>query len=64
MLLAVEAARIAPTRQAEDALRQALLEFRQRVVVKGHNNDITPAVLSPDGALVVSAAGTMARVGS
>lgn len=55
LLLAAEAARLLPTAQAADALRQALLASHVRAVVRGHGGDVVGLALSPEGRLAVSA---------
>ena len=55
VLLAANAAQIAPTHQAEDALRQALLASNLRATLRGHTDQLTGAAFSPDGQLIVSA---------
>jgi len=54
VLLAREAFRFAPTEQAEQALRRALIESRVRLILRGHTDKVTDAVYSPDGKLVLS----------
>jgi YD repeat-containing protein len=55
VLLATEAAKIARTQQAEDALRRALSDSRTRLVIRGHRKDLRLARYSPDGRRVVTA---------
>jgi WD40 repeat protein/class 3 adenylate cyclase len=55
VLLAVEAAHLAPTDQAETTLRQALSASPVRAVMRGHSQNVTKAAFSPDGTLVVTA---------
>lgn len=55
LLLAIEAMRIRPTAQAEDALRQALPESHVQAVLPGHTSGIPTVAFSPDGQLVASA---------
>lgn len=61
MLLALEAVGIAPTSEAEDALRQTLLDLAAPVVLWGHEGVVYSAEFSPDGlrALTSSADGTV-----
>ncbi len=54
VLLAVEALRIAPTTQAEDALRQSLPESHVQAVMRGHTDAVSGAVFSADGKWVVT----------
>nr|MBA3441236.1 hypothetical protein [Pyrinomonadaceae bacterium] len=54
-LLAIEAAGIMRTTQAEDALRQALVESQVRVGMRDHTDIVFKAVFSPDGRLVATA---------
>ncbi len=55
MLLALEAAAVARTPEAENALRRSLPEVRVRGVFRGHGDDVRTAVLTPDGERVVTA---------
>jgi WD40 repeat protein len=54
VLLATEAARIAPTMQAETALRQTLPESHVQAVARGHTDAVSLAAFSPDGRWVVT----------
>jgi WD40 repeat protein len=49
VLLAIEAARLKPTTEATDALRQALLASHIRMVVKGHSARVNGVAFSPNG---------------
>ncbi|HYG81521.1 MAG TPA: TIR domain-containing protein, partial [Pyrinomonadaceae bacterium] len=62
LLLAMEAARVMPTTEAEDALRQALLKSRLRVVLREHSDPVVGAAFSPDGKLAVTCGGETARI--
>jgi len=53
--LATEAARVAPTEQAEDALRSTLLTSHLRAELRGHTGWVRHAAFSPDGKLVITA---------
>ncbi|HVT14686.1 MAG TPA: WD40 repeat domain-containing protein [Thermoanaerobaculia bacterium] len=56
LLLAIEAARAAPSRAAENALRAALLNpGRTERLLKGHGKQVWYAAWSPDGDRVVTA---------
>jgi WD40 repeat protein len=55
VLLAIEALRVAPTTQAEDALRQSLPESHVQAVMRGHTDAVSSAAFSPDGKWVVTA---------
>jgi WD40 repeat protein len=61
MLLALEAVRMAPTRQAEHALRQTLLDLVPPLVLRGHADEVFTATFSGDGRRVLtsSADGTV-----
>jgi WD40 repeat protein len=55
LLLGLEAADAKPTREAEDALRTALLASRVRTVLRGHRGAVTSAQFSPrDDAVLTS----------
>jgi WD40 repeat protein len=54
LLLALEAARITPSVQTENALRTILLD-PVRAIMRGHTDQINSATYSPDGNLVVTA---------
>lgn len=69
MLLGLEAARAAPTWEAEDALRQSMVEARQvpfqaagRMFLSASGVETT--VISPDGSLTLSATGSVATLRS
>jgi WD40 repeat protein len=63
VLLATEAARISRTAQAEDALRQSLVESHVRAVLRGHTGAVRGVASSPNGKFVVTASSdTTARV--
>lgn len=49
VLLATEGIRIHRTGEAEEALREAMLHFRLRHVLKGHAGGVRRATFSPDG---------------
>ena len=53
VLLALEAAGVAPTPQAESALRDSLIASRARAVLSGHEGPIEDAEFSPDTKLVL-----------
>jgi hypothetical protein len=55
VLLAIEALRVAPTTQAEDALRQSLPESHVQAVMRGHTDAVSSAAFSPDGKWMVTA---------
>lgn len=55
VLLAAEATRVRYTAQAEDALRQSLLESRVRAAMRGHMWPVYSAAFSPDGKSIVTA---------
>ncbi len=55
VLLAIEALRVAPTAQAEDALRQSLPESHVQAVMRGHTDAVSSAAFSPDGKRVITA---------
>jgi len=55
LLLAMEAAEKKPTRQAEEALRQALFASHVRVTMRGHNSEVAGAVYNSRGTRVASA---------
>jgi dipeptidyl aminopeptidase/acylaminoacyl peptidase len=55
VLLATRAVGEARTRQAEDALRQALLKSHIRAALHGHTGPVYSAAFSPDGRRVVTA---------
>ena len=55
LLLAIKAATVSRTAQAEDALRQSLLGSRVRAIMRGHKGGVAGAAFSPDGQLVVTA---------
>jgi WD40 repeat protein len=55
VLVALEAAYVAPTPQAESALRDSLIASRARTVLTGHQEAVTKAIFSPDGAHVATA---------
>jgi WD40 repeat protein len=57
VLLAVEAARISPTAEAQDALRKALPDLYLQKTFRAHQNPVTGAQLSPDGRVLVTADG-------
>ncbi len=57
VLLAVEAARISPTAEAQDALRKSLPDLYIQKVFRGHAHSVTNAKLSPDGRVMVTADG-------
>lgn len=50
-----EAVRKAPTTQAEDRLRQFMLETRMQYVLRGHSQQVFSAGYSPDGKFIVTA---------
>jgi len=54
LLLAMEALGIAPTTQAEDALRQSLPESHVQAVLRGHTAAVSGAIFSPDGKWVLT----------
>jgi WD40 repeat protein len=56
LLLAMEAMEITRTKQARDALRQALLSSHVRAVMREHSRPLTGATFSPDGRLALTAA--------
>ena len=56
LILAVEAARISSTTQAEDALRQSLVESRVRATMRGDGLVVHDAEFSPDGRFVLTTA--------
>jgi len=63
LLLAIEAAETEPTPEAENALRQALLEPQPAAVLAGHDDSVGEVALSADGTLVAtSSADGTARV--
>lgn len=55
LLLAIQAAKIMPTHQAEDALRQSILASRVRAVLHGHGQRVNQACFSPDGKRIITA---------
>lgn len=55
ILLAVEAVNRSRTEQAEDALRQSLIETNVRAVMRGHTAGVASAVYSSDGRYVATA---------
>jgi WD40 repeat protein len=55
LLLARRAYAEAPTREAETALRQAVVDSRVRATFRGHRGAVTAVTFSPDGAHVASA---------
>jgi WD40 repeat protein len=55
LLLASEAARAASTSQAEDALREALVESHFRMLLTGHTRAVRSVAYSADGATLVTA---------
>jgi WD40 repeat protein len=57
LLLAREAARVEPTPQAENALREALLSSRVQAVLVGHQGAVRQVAFGPDGAVVATAGG-------
>ena len=61
MLLALEAVAIAPTGEAEHALRQTLLELNPPLVLQGHSDVVYSAQFSSDGRRILtsSADGTV-----
>jgi len=61
VLLATEASAKAPTGQAEDALRQAILRWPAKRAIP-HPAEVEGAEYSPDGRLFVTAAGEEARL--
>lgn len=61
VLLAAEASRTAPTDQAEDALRQALLQWPARRAL-AHRAPVDDAEHSADGRLIVTASGGVGRL--
>lgn len=54
LVLALDAERVAPTSQAEDALRQALLASRVRRTLRGAAGAVTSATFSPDGQTILT----------
>jgi WD40 repeat protein len=54
VLLARESARVSPTAQAEDLMRQSLLESHVRVVLSPRTGPLSDALFSPDGKLVLT----------
>ena len=54
ILLARRAYRVAPTREAEEALRQAVYESTLRVSYRGQSDGLTAVDTSPDGTLAVT----------
>jgi WD40 repeat protein len=56
LLLAVEAARVVHTEQAEDSLRRSL-RSHLRAVMRGHTGEVVKAQFSTDGRFVVTASG-------
>ena len=56
LLLATEAARLAPTPSSEYALRQALMASRARSILRAPGG-VTAAATPPDGSLIVTAGG-------
>lgn len=59
LILAVEAARISSTTQAEDALRQSLVESHVRATMRGHEGYVYSAEFSPDSKFVLTTAQDM-----
>ncbi len=58
VLLATEAVRVRRTPQADEVLRRSLsslLETRIRTVMRGHSDELTDAIFSPDGKVVATA---------
>jgi WD40 repeat protein len=55
LLLARRAARVDENAQAQDALRQSLVESRVRVVTERHGEDLSAARISPDGRTILTA---------
>jgi WD40 repeat protein len=53
--LAVQAVRLAPTKEVEDALRSALLASHLRSILPGGSGPVNDAVFSRDGSLAVTA---------
>jgi hypothetical protein len=53
--LANEATRRARTSQAEDAVKQFMLETPMRAVLRGHSSPVLSAAYSPDGKFIVTA---------
>src|SRR5262249_27111815 len=60
--LASEAYSTTPTTEAEEALRQSLLESHAYLTIPQHKGRITRAAFSPDGKLVVVATGDSANI--
>ncbi|MBI4285092.1 MAG: hypothetical protein HY670_04215, partial [Chloroflexi bacterium] len=54
-LLAIEAARVMYTEQAENALRQVLLKSHMRAVLHGHKDAVENVAFSPDGKFITTA---------
>jgi WD40 repeat protein len=54
LVLATEAVRVKHTAQAEEALRQSLLEPPVYTVIRGHTDSVRSAAFSPDGKLIVT----------
>jgi WD40 repeat protein len=54
LLLARRAARVDENTQAEDALRQSLVESRIRLVTHRHGEDLSAARMSPDGRTILT----------
>ena len=54
VMLAIEAARVLPTAEAERALRQTLEASQVRLALAGHAGDVLGVGYSPDGRLLVS----------
>jgi WD40 repeat protein len=55
LLIAIEAGKAADTYQAQDVLRQLLLDSRLRAVLRGHGATITTVQFSPNGQRVITA---------
>ncbi|MGH2770266.1 MAG: TIR domain-containing protein, partial [Actinomycetota bacterium] len=55
LLLALEAARIEKTDQAETVLRRAIGQSRVRAAFRGHEGSVEDVAFSPDGFLIASA---------
>jgi hypothetical protein len=62
LLLAIEAAQIEPTDQADEALRAALLRAHGVAVVAGGRDRVGKATFSPDGRWVLATTGQAARI--
>jgi len=57
LLLAVEAGQIAPTKEAEAALRQSFVQDHVRMVLRGHGEGITALAVNSNATLLATGSG-------